>query len=944
MADRLEPSLHLRRVALAALLTLLPTATPPVRADASPGAAELARAVRQPTLQAGAAVSVRDVRIDTGLAELHLEEGVLFPAAPVAGHVVEMVFLGRGHLLGDAPNPVEAEQLELFTGRRSLRSTFDEAVLVVAGDDASRRLLDGPQAEPLDGQTRRAREIFDDWAGGPLRRLLNVPGNLLLDALGDPPMDAFFAARMRDEELGETLYSVAPDELEPVTLGQFVPIDLTRRQRRRARRLVHARQREGRWLWVELEDLGQWDTWVRSPVRGSDGALVRGVSAFEPRDYRIEVEIADETLRFSASAEVTLEATSPGRRGVILALDPELEVHRIVDGKGRALTFLRNLGELAVALPEPVPAGGTVRLHFDYSGELIDEVGYNMIAISTTTGWYPRVGTVGRATYDVSIDHPSEWQVVAAGRETESIDDGAGRARARFVQEMPVKGFTFEIGNFKVTRHQLGHVSLVLALNPGYPMWEREKIMLAVGASLGYFEGLFGPYPLDHLTLVSAKRGFSQGLLGLLSLSDSVLIDDDSLEAALLQKEDRRLVIAHEMAHQWWGNLVGWQSYRDQWLSESMANYAAGLFASNVLRDVSRGREATAGWRERLAEGATGERTIESLGPIALGNRLDSSHGDGYLSIVYDKGAVVLEMLARVLGEDTFAEMLGHLARGAAGKEISTPDFFAALSRMSGADLDWFALQYVHGTGLPEIDYTFAVDEDPEGGWTVTGKARQRAPYRYQYVVTPSGGPIPDVRRRRVSLLSMERSHLAVPFQVMVRVDDDQHGLLRGDLIVSGRESTFRLRSQREPVDFWLDRDEELLATFHCESRRPKRSALLQGMDHAASGDDDRAEEAFRRALASPLLTVSRRESMPAVAVIEQESRALDEAIHLEMARLRLDQGRLEAAARHLDEARRQFLDKERGGSLPDCSADRVVRGQPCPPGRGFAGPDRSRV
>ena len=64
--------------------------------------------------------------------------------------------------------------------------------------------------------------------------------------------------------------------------------------------------------------------------------------------------------------------------------------------------------------------------------------------------------------------------------------------------------------------------------------------------------------------------------------------------------EDRRLVVAHEVAHQWWGDQVGWTSYRDQWISEAMASYAALLFGKERLGDKYSGVDLTAGWRSEL--------------------------------------------------------------------------------------------------------------------------------------------------------------------------------------------------------------------------------------------------------------------------------------------------------------------------------------------------------
>ena len=877
---------------------------------AEPEPAAIQSALRASRLQTTAAVEVRDLHLDAGLAELRLEEGILFPASAVAGRPAEMVFVGRGRLTAMPPDDVEAAQLELFSGRRELAATFQEAVLVVANDAAAAQLLGGPAAHPAAAQTHQAESLFESWIGGPHRRLLHVEGHLLLDALGDPRSQRYFVAHLQDPNLGEILYVVEPDEPEPVTLGQFVPLEVSRREARRLRRSLHAAQEEGQLLGLDVDDLGTWDTWMSTALPAGDGSRVESSAAFEPTHYDLEIVIEPETFQVSGVASVLLESTSAGSRGVELYLDRNLEVRRIADDAGQALAFSRQGAQIIVALASPIDAGETITLRVEYAGKIIQEIWPQNLVLSTTTGWYPRTGTIGQATYDVLIEFPADRTVVASGAAVElpggeSGNDHTGRQRARFRQERPVKAFTFEIGDLSLTHHEVGHVALTVALHPDFPGWVREQVFQAAAAALAYYETVFGPYPLDHLTLVSAPRDYSQGLLGLVSMSFGVLNDADNLVTSLLNKADRRTVIAHEIAHQWWGNLVDWRGYRDQWLSEAMANYAALLFTRDVLHgDVASGREIVAGWRAHLSALTASGRTIESLGPIGLGRRLDSSlSDDAYNTIVYEKGAAVLDMLAQILGEDRFLKMLGQVARHAAGRRMSTEEFFAALAHMSGESLDWFAGQYVHGTGLLDVDYSFGIEQEANGAWAVKGEARQRATYRYRYGVrhTPSGAW--DIVRERFDRLSVEDSRLVVPIGALVQMDAGARAMLGGTIQLAGERSTFQLRTEHQPLDFVLDPGGRLLANFHCENRRPKRTILLQGINLVAAGQFPEAEATLDRALQAPVLIASG--PLPQAAEIEREDAFLDGMIHLQRARLFLDQDRDEEAAVALASGRR---------------------------------------
>ncbi len=122
-------------------------------------------------------------------------------------------------------------------------------------------------------------------------------------------------------------------------------------------------------------------------------------------------------------------------------------------------------------------------------------------------------------------------------------------------------------------------------------------------------------------------------------------------EAAELRARGRRTVVAHEIAHQWWGHQVGWLRWRDQWLSEAMANYAALLWARKYLPDLDPAIGPIGAWQDDLTATLADGRSLESVGPVVLGGRLDSSlTEEAYEPIVYRKGAVVLEQPLPVLG------------------------------------------------------------------------------------------------------------------------------------------------------------------------------------------------------------------------------------------------------------------------------------------------------
>ena len=182
---------------------------------------------------------------------------------------------------------------------------------MLANDRAVEAVFKRPPAVVEPALAARAVELFAAWKTSPERKQLDVDGAILVDSFGDPLAQGYFAGWFESEELGKFLYVVEPEAVEQVTLGQFVPIDLTEKEKRKAAKLIHREQRRGRLIGLELEDLGQWDTWVSASLRDSSARARPGDRGFEPERYVVDLSLADRDL----------EVERPGR-------DPSRGHHR----------------------------------------------------------------------------------------------------------------------------------------------------------------------------------------------------------------------------------------------------------------------------------------------------------------------------------------------------------------------------------------------------------------------------------------------------------------------------------------------------------------------------------------------------------------------------------------------------------------------------------------
>jgi aminopeptidase N len=168
------------------------------------------------------------------------------------------------------------------------------------------------------------------------------------------------------------------------------------------------------------------------------------------------------------------------------------------------------------------------------------------------------------------------------------------------------------------------------------------------------------------------------------------------------------ILVAHEVAHQWWGNTITTAGYRDEWMMEALANYSA-LLLLERKRGAKALDEVLEKYREHLLMKGVNGQSIDAAGPICFGARLDTSQTpDAYRAIVYEKGTWVIHMLRRRLGDAAFFNMLRELHTRFLRSRVTTADLrqvSAKLQPQGAPDraLEQFFASYVEGVGIPTL-------------------------------------------------------------------------------------------------------------------------------------------------------------------------------------------------------------------------------------------------
>jgi len=244
----------------------------------------------------------------------------------------------------------------------------------------------------------------------------------------------------------------------------------------------------------------------------------------------------------------------------------------------------------------------------------------------------------------------------------------------------------------------------------------------------------------------------SQGWPGLVFLSSLSFLNEGEktrLDMGQVLRTMTDAVVAHETAHQWWGDLVTWDGYRDQWLIEALADYSSLMLLET--QDPARFHAVLENYRTNLLQKNKAGEPLMTAGPVTLGNRLSSSHfPSGYEVISYERGVWLLHMLRNMLldaerktgapsrvtlANDPFMRTLRQVRTKYEGRTITTRELIHAfeenlprpLWHEGRKSLDWFYESWLNGTAIPRFEVDDVKFEAKAGvGVIVTGKITQK--------------------------------------------------------------------------------------------------------------------------------------------------------------------------------------------------------------------------
>ncbi len=700
-------------------------------------------------LDPNAVYHIRDVSLDREDLHVTLEDGKIGFLKAVDGRITGAFFEGEGDLLLVPPNLAERASLALFTGAAVLEEQFTTAYLRFNDNTAE-------DMRPALTAVDNPAEFVSQW--DETCRTLSESDALRLMAsfLNQPPAgrkDVLLRLRLQGDKLG--IFDVYFDTLsaEQIAVMKFA---------------------------YGAGGMGYYDVLTSFAMRSArtgprsgeeERSLVESTGTLNRlriRSYKIRARVTP-PHELAADSELQVEVRESGDRIAFFELSRALKL-RSVECNGQPLEFLQNEAiegsalarrgndVVAVLFPQRLQVGQQLDLKFSYAGTVLSEAGGGLLYVGARGIWYPNRG-MAMADYDLEFRYPAGWTLVATGKRVENKTENSEQI-TRWVSErpMPLAGFnlgkyesdTVRAGNVTVEAFAAGGVENALAQRigalpnparqdapsptaavpavpspPPTPAQHTDMVAQAAARAINYFSQHFGPYPYSTLDLTQMPGTYSQGWPGLIYLSSYAWLTPAELAQARLSPFQALIfdefMTVHETAHQWWGDLVGWKSYRDQWLVEALANYSA-VLALEKSRPEDCKRFLEYYRLHLLGLNAQGEEN-STAGPVTLGLRLSSSHfPDGFLIVSYGRGTWLMHMLRTMLrdgtalsghpGDDPFLRVLLHLREQYQGREISTREFQTLVEeelpdslRYEGRkSLDWFFDGWVNGTAIPHLE------------------------------------------------------------------------------------------------------------------------------------------------------------------------------------------------------------------------------------------------
>lgn len=429
--------------------------------------------------------------------------------------------------------------------------------------------------------------------------------------------------------------------------------------------------------------------------------------------------ILKESGRLEASCRIVF-ATGTDTRGMDLYLPHLYKVDSVIDATGDKIPFFKKKyrNNLYVSQRER-SANEEDYITIYYRGKFIAASYQGYDYRESLTGWFPHTHRRNLTYFIINYRFHKDLTLNSVGQKILEKIDGDHKV-VTYHSKNFISYISFAIGKYDVyidtslnlpISLYIGDENSIGLFNQNIP----HNTLSDVVESFKNFTAWFGESRTFELKVVDQLYFGGQSSPGLIHFSGF----------SYFKKKDLTYLIAHEVAHQWWGHSIRNKTYHDLWLSEGLAEYSSYLYLWKIKHDTTYCREMIDGWKGHvIEEGKIGNLYSRGYkaGSISLGWRLGLSYSPGdYIALIYAKAAYMLRMLHFEIDgpdyrTDFFLNMMGEFNRKYRGQRVTSLDFInVAASAMGQKRAVEFFSQWLYGWRIPSFHCLYRIVTDERG-------------------------------------------------------------------------------------------------------------------------------------------------------------------------------------------------------------------------------------
>jgi len=621
-----------------------------------------------------------------------------------------LMVIGKGQVEFTPSLPREQHHLELINNKKTLKSPIEHIYLRFSNTFFKNniKIIKGPKEEkPIkEDEIDLARSLFVKY----YPRSFTVRSSLTSELFTILPRTEEVAFEFNTKKLGEISYIYSPFASEEISLYQW-----------KKERVICLYS-------PPLDD-------KKRRFFVSFGQRV------DIKDYQLDIHFEPRENYFSGKVRIKFESNVGNLNSIRFKLNPKLKILRVNDKDQNELHFFHDDARktMYIYLLNHIPRGNTEEIDIYYHGHLPPlEEGYEAAQAlqvreraafveikdesymySRSSYWYPVSSEEDYFTARLKLVLAPGYSAVSNGKlagehrtNSKGNSDREENSVNIFETKKRVKYLAFIVGRLSRQGEVKKPINIDYYRSPKTQDYQGD-IFKTAEEIIDFYQNKFGPYPFDKLSIVrqvgSKKGGHSPP--GFVVMNDLPRVSGvyflRTTKSPVNLSKWEEYFLAHEIAHQWWGQGVSPQTYHDQWISEGLAQFSTSLFLREKYGEDD--------FNDMLKKFSKWTRKNTDWGAIIMGARISQLNFRAYQSVVYNKTALVLNMLKDLVGDEIFFQGLQMFFSRNKYGPANTNTFMGTFDEITEKDLNPFFKSWFHSYHLPEVKIGHFIEKTSTG-------------------------------------------------------------------------------------------------------------------------------------------------------------------------------------------------------------------------------------